>query len=164
MDYNIEELLERNHKQYDFKYFGSGTVPGTGAGGSITIPVAISADAHFRCMSFTGSFTTLGAGGADDGVNHLSCRLEDTGRSLRLFDDFIPLSLFMSPGRSRAAGIAGDASNQLFFPIDFDYTFLANSTIELNLQNDSVTANTFQWCFHGTKYRVDFDAESQPQV
>lgn len=157
-DYNINQLLERNHKQYDFKYFGSKIVP---ANGSTTKEIAISADAHFRCLNFTGNFTTLNAGGADDGVNHLSCRLEDTGRSLRLFDDFIPLSLFMSPGRTLSSGIAGDPSNQLFYPIEFDYTFLANSTIELSMKNDGATDNVFKWCFHGTKYRVQFEGEEE---
>ena len=68
--------------------------------------------------------------GADDGVNHLSMRLNDTGRSLKLFEEFIPCSLFMSPGRTRTTGIAGDPSHQLFFPIEFDYTFIPNSTIQ----------------------------------
>lgn len=159
MDYNVDELLRAHHERYDFKFFGAGTVPGNG---SATIPVAISSDAHFQCLSFTGSFTTLGNGGADDGVSHISCKMTDTGRSLELFNDFIPLSLFLSPGRQRATGVAGDPSNQLFFPIEFNYVFLANSTIELNLQNNSDTANTFNWCFHGVKYRVDPNSPVQP--
>ena len=144
-------MREMDHRR-SFIYYASGIVP---ANSSTTVQVNITAEAAFHCQCFTGSFTTLGAGGADDGVNHLSCKLSDSGRSITLFSDFIPLSLFLSPGRRRTSAVAGDAGNQLFFPVEFDYTFAPVSTIVLDLKNDSATDNTFEWAFLGEKLFVD---------
>lgn len=156
-----QQLVDRNHKQYDFKYFGSVSIPAVGAGGAAQLSISVSSDAHFRCRYITASYTTLDVGGADGGANGITMQLVDQGRSLTLFDDQISAELFSSPGRQRSSGVAGDPSNQLFYPIDFDYMFLANSTIFCDLRNTLATANTFNICFHGSKYRVDFN---QPPI
>lgn len=151
-DYNVEDHLQIKQPYFTQKLFGSKLIP---AGGE-TIPIAVSSFGAFRCLHITGEFQTLDDAGADDGVNHLSCRLNDTGRSLKLFEEFIPCSLFLSPGRTRTSGVAGDPSNQLFFPNEFDYTFIPNSTIELEMKNDSQTSNLVKFCFHGIRYRLDW--------
>jgi len=151
-NYNHQDALLLKQPFFTQKLFGAKLIPTAGD----TIPVKVSSFGAFRCLFFTGSFQTLDDAGADDGVNHCSMRLNDTGRSLKLFEDFIPCSLFMSPGRTRTTGQAGDPSNQLFFPIDFDYTFLPNSVIEMEMKNDSDTSNLVQICFHGIRYRTNW--------
>lgn len=151
LNININQMLEDHKKKYQFFYYVSGIVP---AGDQQTFNVAISADAHFECTNFTGDVTSLDAGGADGGQVQTSCQLFDNGRNLSLFDNFIPLSLFLSPGRTRTSGIAGDPSNSLFFPVEFNYIFLASSTIRLVMTNAAATDNCFRWCFHGFKHRV----------
>jgi len=148
----IQQLMEMHKWKYTFYNFSSGIVP---ANGGDFFNIIISDDAHFRNLWWTGSFTTISNAGvpADDDVNHLSIRLQDTGRSLPLFGNFIPLNLFMSPGRRRAVGIAGNPSNQLFYPIPFPYTFKATSTVEIEARNNSDVDNTFEWLFIGEKYR-----------
>ncbi len=116
--------------------------------------IHISSDADFECVNFTGGFTTLDDAGADDGVNHLSVRITDTGYSKPLFNEEIPMYLFMSPGRQRTTAIAGDPGNSLFYPIDFEYTFIANANIKMILTNDSDTANRFDWLFMGFQHDV----------
>lgn len=149
---DINTLLADHKKQYQFFYYASGVVP---AGGQQTFNVAISADAHFLCTYFTGDVTSLNGGaGADGGQVQVSCQLFDNGRNLSLFDNAIPLSLFLSPGRTRTSGTAGDPSNSLFFPVEYNYLFLASSTIRMVMTNAATDDNVFRWCFHGYKYRV----------
>lgn len=150
-DLSVEALLADHKRMYQFFYYSSGIIP---ANDQQTFNVAISADAHFLNTFFTGDVTTLDAGGADGGQVQCSCQLFDNGRNLNLFDNPIPLSLFLSPGRTRASGIAGDPSNSLFFPIEFNYVFLASSTIRLVMTNAAATDNVFRWCFMGYKYRI----------
>lgn len=145
----LQAALEKASQEYDFKYTTGGNVP---ANSSAIFEIAISADAAFHAQSVTGEFTTLNAGGADGGANGLTMQWFDDGRDLRLFNDFIPCSLVFSPGRQRSSGIAGDPSQQLFFPIEFDYLFKPTSTFRCEVRNSLATDNNFQMCFHGTKY------------
>ena len=114
--------------------------------------VDISADSAFHCQSITGQFTTLTGAAADGGANGLTMQWFDDGRDLRLFNDFIPCSLVFSPGRQRSSGVAGDPSNQLFFPIEFDYLFKPTSAFRIEVRSTLAFANDFQICLHGTKY------------
>ena len=117
MELSAQQLIDRNHKSYAFKYTGSVSIAASGTG---VVNISVSSDAHFRCEYITASFTTLTGAAADGGANGISMRMIDQGRSLTLFDDFISAELFSSPGRQRVSGVAGDPSNQLFYPIDFD--------------------------------------------
>jgi hypothetical protein len=156
-DLSIDQLLEGHKEKYQFFYYSSGAVP---AAGQQTFNVAISADAHFLCTYITGDCTSLAGGaGADGGQILTSCQIFDNGRNLNLFDAAIPLNLFLSPGRTRSSGVAGDPSIGLFFPIEFNYLFFASSTIRLVMTNAAADINTYRMCFHGYKYRVNFDQE-----
>lgn len=157
-EFNAAALLDQHSRQYAYWYYSSAVIA---ANSTLAVNMTISSDAHFRCCYITGTYTTQVAGPADGGANGCSLLLTDTGRALRLFNQRIPCSLFMSPGRQRVSAIAGDPSNQLFFPIEFNYTFLASSTIELDWQNNLDYANECKIVFMGYKLRKQFGGEEQ---
>lgn len=114
--------------------------------------IDIKSDAHFMVEYVTGNFTTLnGAGPADDGTNHITLRITDGSNDLKLFDAPVPLDLFLSPGRVLAAGVAGNPSNQLFYPIKFEHTFPASGKIILEFQNNADQDNEVNLLFMGRK-------------
>lgn len=114
----------------------------------------VKADAHFQCQMVTGNYTTLAAGPVDDGTNHCTVRISDASNDLRLMDSPVPLDLFLSPGRVLSAGIAGDPSNALFYPVPFFHTFTASGGILCEFQNQSDYANTVNLLFIGKKLRA----------
>jgi hypothetical protein len=148
---DLKNLLAAARESYGYKLIGAGSVP---ANSSAVFSIAVGADGHFEAQEMTAQFTTLTGAAADGGANGLSLMIWDDGRDLRLFNDFIPLSLLASPGRQRASGVAGDPSNQLFFPLPFNYLFLAQSTIRLELRSVLAYANDFALCFHGLKHLI----------
>ena len=106
----------------------------------------------------TGTFETLsGDPIVDDGIDHLRCQLGDTTGNKKIFDDFIPLSHFLSPGRRKSANsttlATDDSSHQLFYPIELKYLWEKNSDIQLEMKNDSDTALSFEITFHGWRIR-----------
>jgi hypothetical protein len=116
---------------------------------------------HFYCLFMTGSFTTLKTGPADDAISHLRGLLED-GQGKRLFNDYAPLDLFLTPGRRKdAADLTGAASNNLFIPIPFEYLFSANTDITLKVKNDAAYANSYTILFHGIRVK---SAEADPNI
>lgn len=120
------------------------------AGGSAPGTVAIGADADFEVDYLTGEFSTL-SGGADVGFCVLSARLYDAGAQTWLFDNFIPLSLLLTPGRTLTA-LAGNPSAPLFWPLDLKHRFIKNGTIQVEFRsNAAVTDNFAEICFHGHK-------------
>lgn len=127
------------------------TVP---AGDGDDQEVDIKSDAHFECFYITGDFTTLNVDGADDGVNHVSVRISDQSNDLKLMNAAIPMNLFLSPGRVRAAGVAGDIGSNLFYPFPFHHTFAASGGILAEFQNDAETDNLVHLLFWGQKLRV----------
>lgn len=141
------------------------SVPAVAAGGSAAVTVNVSNEGDFICQDITGSFSTLAISaappaGLDDGVNYLSVKIRDTGNGTDLFDDFVPLNLFLSPGRIRTAGIiiapaglAVEPSNQIFFPKRFSYVFEANTNILIEARNTSTFANTFTMAFWGIRVK-----------
>lgn len=151
---SIDQILDENLRVYDFCYHGSKEVPALSAGGSDTLTIPITSDAHFLCTEITGFFTTMNEN-ADDGVNHISFNITDEGRSIKLFNTFTPANLVFSPGRQRTAGEAGDPGNALFYPKRFTYPFMASSQIVIDLKNNASNANTFSICFWGTKFRTN---------
>ena len=111
---------------------------------------------HFFCQFITGTFSTLDAGPADNLLNHLSGQLIDGAGQRKLFSDRIPFPLWLSPGRRKDVLVAGAAvGNNLFYPIEFEYLFTANSDILLDVSNNSAYANSFEICFHGIRIVSD---------
>jgi len=132
---------------------------------------------HFLCQYITGHFETLrdvtdsllGPIVIDDGVNHLRGQLIDGTGMRRLFQDYIPLDLILSPGRKKSNDAANvltqykdsgtaavlaeqaDKGEALFFPHEFEYLFSANSDILLNVKNDSDVDIDFEVVFHGIR-------------
>ncbi len=135
------------------------TVPASGGGPDLTID--IKRDAHFECFFITGNFTTLNVAGADDGVNHVSIRISDGSNDLKLMDNFVPANLFLSPGRTLSTGVAGNPTNQLFYPFPFYHIFPANGGIIVETQNNGATANVLNLLFWGKKLRAQIgDAQA----
>jgi hypothetical protein len=166
---DVNSLFSLQNTQYSEKLLLSDTVP---AAGSKLGRTAVSNLGHFFCQFITGSFFTcrVTPGAAtfiDDGCCHLKGQMSDGNGMKKLFSDYIPLDLFLSPGRVRDAGadnvmnpvvIPGPLtvdtsapSNSLFYPMEFEYLFGANSEILLDVKNDSDIAVTYNICFHGIR-------------
>jgi hypothetical protein len=124
------------------------------AGTQKTCRVSVSALGHFLCNFITGSFTTQSTAGAvvDDGIDYLRGKLIDGGAQRALFSDYIPLHLFLTPGRRRSLA-AGAVSNTLFYPLPLEYLFTANSEIVMDVKNDSDVANSLSIAFHGVRIK-----------
>jgi len=131
------------------------------AGSSDTIKVEVGTAGTIVTMRMAGTFSTLDLiGGAivDDGICHLRGQLIDTDKNLQLFNDFVPLSLFLSPGRRKdklavnylTAGGGADAAAaaaNLYEPQEFTHPFTVNSYIRLDVKNDAGTPNSFEIYF-----------------
>lgn len=157
---DVERKLGLRNLEWIFAIPAQITVPANAGGPDLTID--IKRDAHFECFFITGSFTTLNAAGADDGTNHISLRISDGSNDLKLMDNFVPASLFLSPGRVLSAGVAGNPSNQLFYPFPFYHIFPANGAIIVESQNNGATANVINLLFWGRKLRAQLgDAQGQ---
>lgn len=120
------------------------------ANGSIEREIDIKSDGHFKVLCVTGNYTTLD-GGVDDGTNHLTLQLLDGSDELRLFSGPVPLDLFLSPGRVLAPGVAGNPSQQLFYPIEFGHIFGAKGSISMRFANNASDINTVNLLFLGKK-------------
>lgn len=145
----------------------NGTVPAIdNQNGALTAVLNISSYGGFLMQSFTGKYSTLVSDGGqpaaavDDGTNHLSVKIVDVTSAIDLFDDFVPLDLFLSPGRVRTPGVYVDAaggvpnpSNQLFWPMPFEYYFSSNAEINLEFRNNSDWSNTFDISFWGIRLK-----------
>ena len=138
------------------------------------LKVSIGNLGHFICQWMTGSYTTLELKGPpapagaciDNGVNYLRAKMIDGTGQRELFEDYIPLDLWLSPGRVKAnpaflpppftlaPADLGAPSNNLFMPIDFNYLFQANSEIILDMKNDSTAPNFVTVCFHGVRVKT----------
>ena len=143
------------------------------AGGSSTVKVEVGTAGTIVTMRMSGQFSTLDYDGAnvfDDGINHLRGQLIDTDKNLALFNDFVPLSLFLSPGRVKSKGslVAGvftpcvnyvkpfvgppaydaaAASANLYEAQEFTHPFTVNSYIRLDMKNDAACSNQFSIYF-----------------
>jgi len=116
----------------------------------------IKSDAHFECYFVTGSYTTLDddEGVFDSGVCEVSMRITDGSNDLKLFNNFIPANLFLSPGRRLANGTSGDPASSLFYPFPFYHIFPANGGIVIETQNAAAAENTLDLLFWGKKLRA----------
>lgn len=141
--------------------------------------VAVSNLGHFLNKFITGSFDTLYsvndnaqpvvAHTIDNGVCFLRGQLFDQAGNRRLFSDFIPLDLWLTPGRRKSntaenvqSACAGtwnptpqpakaDGTYPLFYPVEFEYLFGANSEIQLEVKNDSNVSLSYSIAFHGIR-------------
>lgn len=150
-----EKAFEMQKFQYMERLLMQVTVP---AGSTALGQVSVSNLGHFMCSFVTGTFTTVaspGAGIVDTGVSYLSGQLIDGAGQRKLFNDRIPLDLWLSPGRRKSTTsttvLTDPISNSLFYPIELNYLFTANSMIQLDVSNSSDEANTLEICFHGIR-------------
>lgn len=141
-------------------------------GTSDTVKVEVGTAGTIVTMRMAAYFTTLDlhAGGhvIDDGICHLRGQLIDTDQNLHLFNDFVPFSLFSSPGRIKAksalvagvptavsnyliadAGVADTAApgGNLYEPQEFTHPFTVNSYIRIDVKNDAGCSNKFALYF-----------------
>lgn len=149
-----EHIEELQNLQYSEKLLLEDTVP---ASSSKLGKVNISSLGHFYNVYITGHFETLKdvEGITDDGVDHLRGKIVDGSNQRPLFNDYVPLDLFLTPGRvksSLSTGVATDpVSNSLFYPQVFQYMFTVNSEILFDVKNDSNTAVSYAILFHGIR-------------
>lgn len=118
--------------------------------------VDITSIGDFYCKYLTGNYETLsGSPIVDDGVSHLRAKLTDGSSQRSLFNDYIDLSLFCTPGRvksTKSTTLATDpASGNLFYPIEMEYLFAVNSQIQFDVKNDSDVELRFAVTFHGIR-------------
>jgi len=174
---SAKKIFDIQQSQYTDTILLEDTVP---AGESKLGRAAVSNLGHFLNKFITGSFDTLYeitdtadppvTHVIDNAVNFLSGQLFDQAGNRRLFSDFIPFDLFLTPGRAKnidaennindvpAPGIgADDKINQtdpvypLFNPVEFQYLFGANSEIQMEVKNDSNHAISYAIVFHGIR-------------
>lgn len=148
----IEQLIQEYREKSPQWLYGSAVVAAGAAAGQIQIGVPSSY--YFHCHYLSGSYTSIN-GGVDVGVNGLSMRLEDQGKHLVIFDAFIPCSLFLSPGRQRTSGVAGDPSHPFFMPVELDHLFRPISTINVQVANAFTSDCTLNLVFMGTAYWIE---------
>lgn len=124
--------------------------------------VSISNLGHFLCQRITGSYTTIEANPevpaeiTDTGIVYLRGKLIDGSNQRALFNDYIPLNLFLSPGRTRSAETTQTPvpdDTGLFYPIELNYLFTINSDILLEVYNSSNVAQEYNIMFHGMRIR-----------
>lgn len=150
-------MFNVQREKYCEKLFVTDTVP---AQSSRLAKIAIGNVGDFRCFYITATYTTLSILGPDifdRGICSLSMRITDGNNQTLLFNDYIPMDLWASPGRVKSASsmsIATDppASN-FIMPMEFEYLFARNVDILCEVKNTSGTPNTWSIMFHGFRYR-----------
>ena len=160
--YDANSLFAVQTKQYQEILLMSGDVP---AGQSVLFKTGVSSLGAFYCKFMTGRFSGLNLSGSPaaivgDGICHLRGKLSDGSTQKQLFNDFVPLDLLFSPGyvRNMSDTLIGATSapfsplsNNLFYPVPFEYIFPENSDILMEVKNDSLTDNYFDIAFHGIR-------------
>jgi hypothetical protein len=163
------KIIELQRVQYETRLQIKGWI---GPQTTQQLKVSIGNLGHFICYWMTGSFTTLQIGTPpnsliDRGINYLRAKMIDGTGQRELFEDYIPVDLWLSPGRVLPvpslipppytlpipAGL-GAPSNNLFVPIEFNYLFQSNSEIILDTKNDSDGPNYLDVCFHGMRVKT----------
>jgi len=152
---NIRDALDLENLQYTERLLLSGSIP---ASSNRLLTTSVSNLGHFACLWMTGHYTSLVSDdpATDTGVSYLRGKLIDGANERPLFNDYIPLDLWLSPGRVRDAAALTDApvSNSLFYPTEFQYIFPANGEIQLDVWNDSDYANDLAVMFHGIRIKA----------
>ena len=135
----------------------------------ITIQALVSGMGDFVLDRIQGTFSTLSDSDnegsyVDDGVSGLAGQLRDGYQKLPLWGDFVPLEMVLTPGRVRNAAALNNtaahgsyaiapASNNLFYPLKFEYTFLMNSYIEMDVRNSKNADQYLSLAFIGHRLR-----------
>jgi len=170
---DTEALFALQQYQYSDRIPMADTVS---AGQSSLAKANVSNLGHFLCTHVTGHFQTArtlaGVGRVDEGVNHLRGQLIDGAGQRKIFSDYVPFDLWLSPGRTRHNGtaaapclnvladvlaggvvVAAQAVQPypLFYPVELEYLFTANSDIQLDVKNDSDEALSYEIVFHGIR-------------
>lgn len=114
--------------------------------------LSIGSYGHFFLNYITGTFETINAG-SDTGVCYLYGKLVDNAVNRDLFNDYIPLNLFCSPGRRASTKASGSPSNAIYSPEKFEYFFSANTDIAFSVKNSSDTELSYELCFHGIRVK-----------
>ena len=160
---NPDKILKLQNMQYSEKLLLSDTVP---AGTQQMASVDVSSLGNFYCQFLTGHFETLKKStdplpAVDDGISHLRGKLVDGSNQRQLFNDYVPLDLFISPGRivSPNDGNLMDLTktapgNALFYPQPFVYMFAVNSKILFDVKNDSDYQLKYEILFHGIRLPI----------
>ena len=150
-----DKIFAIQKNQYRETILLTDTVPATS---SKLGKVGISNLGPFFSMFITGTFETIGQPAAvvvDTGLSYLSGMLKDGTGNKPLFNDRIPLDLWLSPGRRKSASSTGvltdPVSNNLFYPIEFEYLWDAVTEIQLDVVNTSNVAVTYEIAFHGIR-------------
>ena len=158
---NANSLLKTQSVQQSEKIVLSDSVD---AGQRKLCRASVSNYGDFLCMFITGSFETCVLKTAssqiiDNGVDYLKGQLSDSIGQRKLFNDYIPFSLWLSPGRRRSplaannlyltGQSAADPSNTLFYPQEFEYIFASNSEILLDVYNDSNSITGIDKAYQG---------------
>jgi hypothetical protein len=152
---NPQAILKMQNLQYQEKLLLEDTVP---ASSSKLGKISISSLGHFYCQFLTGHFETLSLDEAaikDDGVSHLRAKFSDGSNQRQLFNDYVPLDLFLTPGRVKSSDsttlLTDPVSNNLFYPQIFQYLFAVNSDILVDVKNDSDVELDYAIVFHGIR-------------
>ena len=152
---NSDQIMAIQNCQYQEFLLLEDTVP---AGSQKLSSVNVSSLGDFYCQYIVGHYTTLQNAQAitDYTTNFLRGKLLDGSNNRPLFNDFIPLDLFLSPGRIRSQQSTTpptDApSSTLFYPVRFEYVFAINSQIQFDCKNDSDVDNSYSICFYGFRF------------
>lgn len=151
---NPEEMFRIQKQQYRECLLLQGVCV---AGRETPLICHVSSLGHFYSLFITGSFTTLQLddGATDYAVNYLRGQLVDGSNNTKLFNDYVPLNLWLTPGRvlsPLAVNIATAKSpDSLFFPIELEYLWTVNGDIICNIKNDSDVDLTAKILFHGIR-------------
>lgn len=131
------------------------------ANSNYSAQVLVSGMGDFQVSCIRGRFDTIATVGGnvvDDGVCYLSGKLIDGTGQRQLFGDYVPLEVFLSPGRTRSAAATNNLtsaapSNSLFYPFMFRYVFTMNGIIQMDLKNTSDQTLTGVIMFCGRRLR-----------
>jgi len=154
---SIPKMFSVQDKKYRETLYATDTVP---AGESKLQKINTSNVGDFLVLYITGSFTTLRVVDehiVDVGISFLSAQLKDGNSQTLLFNDFIDMQLWVSPGRVKSVlsnSLSTDPPAGYFlYPLEFEYLFSKNSDILIDVKNTGNTPNTWKLAFHGLRYR-----------
>ena len=164
---NVASMFAIQNLQYTEVLYLADSVP---AGGQKMGKVAISNLGHFFVQFITGSFATreLVAGAppvdTDLGLEYLRGKLIDGSNQRPLFNDYIPLSLWVVPGRRKSIAASGSDSFQMGVILPFEYMFTVNSDILLDMKNDSTVELPYNLAFWGVRVKATESTTGIPPI
>ena len=153
---DIGKMVELQNIQYSDKVLLADIIP---ANSSKLTKVHINGG-HFMSERITGHYETISKNGdgpvVDDGFCHLRGKLRDESCNRDLFSDYIPLDLFLTPGRIKSVSssdfFTAVTPNSVFWPDSFKYVWQDNSDISFEVKNDSNVDIRFEIVLHGIRF------------